>query len=188
MRPLRNRLMVPPMKHTTKLAALLICATAGVASAGGSEGSLGVGAEFMVGDVSIGGGITPGSTVSFGLGGPSINYDAGKFHVGGFLSILDPAGNDNTTILLGGRFYYHVHSTAMADFGIGGTLGMANYDEGDERGTAILIEPGFQVRVFLQANVALSLGAGLAIGAADAEGVALIGNATGSAGFHYYFF
>ena len=44
------------------------------------------------------------------------------------------------------------------------------------------------MRVFLQANVALSLGAGLAIGAADADGVALIGDPTGSAGFHYYFF
>jgi hypothetical protein len=173
------------MKHTTMLAALLLVGTAGVANAGGSEGSIGVGAEFMILPVSFGAGM---GTTSVGLGGPSLNYDAGKFHVGGFLSILDPGGPDNTTIELGGRFYYHVHSTAMADFGIGGTLGMLNFDEGDERGTAILIEPGIQVRVFLQANVALSLGVGLSIGAADADGVALVGNATGAAGFHYYFF
>jgi hypothetical protein len=175
------------MKNTTKLAALVLMAIAGVANAGGSEGSIGVGAEAMVGTVGIGGGVGGGS-ISFPLGGPSINYDAGKFHVGGFLGILDPSGPDNTTIEIGGRFFYHVHSTAMTDFGIGGSLGMFNYDKGTDRGTAILIEPGFQIRVFLQANVALSLGAGLAIGAADAEGIELIGNFAGNAGFHYYFF
>ncbi len=178
------------MKQTTTLAALLLMASAGVASAGGSDGSIGVGAEYMLSSFSGGG--TPGGGFSGGLGGPSLNFDAGKFHVGGFLAIVDPGGPGNTAIELGGRFYYHVHSTAMADFGIGGTIGMLNYDtgpaDGQDRNTAVFIEPGFQIRVFLQANVALSLGAGLAIGAADADGVALIGNATGSAGFHYYFF
>ena len=52
MLPVRNRLMVPPMKHTTKLAALLLLATAGVANAGGSDGSIGVGAEFMLSGLS----------------------------------------------------------------------------------------------------------------------------------------
>lgn len=183
MHPVRNRLMVPPMKHTTKLAALLVMATAGVATAGGSEGSIGVGAEYMLSGI---------PTAGVGLGGPSLNYDAGKFHVGGFLAIIDPGGANNTDILLGGRFYYHVHSTAMSDFGIGGTIGLASIDGAgpmmNDRDSLLFIEPGFQVRVFLQANVALSLGAGLAIGAADADGVALIGDATGSAGFHYYFF
>jgi hypothetical protein len=177
--------MVRRMKNTTKLAALVLMATVGVANAGGSEGSIGVGADFMLSSFSFG--PTPGGG-SLGLGGPSLNYDAGKFHVGGFLAIIDPGGANNTTIELGGRFYFHVHSTAMADFGIGGQVGMFNYDQGDDRGTALFIEPGFQMRVFLQANVALSLGAGLAIGAADADGVALVGNAAGSAGFHYYFF
>ncbi|MBA3458593.1 MAG: hypothetical protein H0T46_01420 [Deltaproteobacteria bacterium] len=175
------------MKNTTRIAALVLMATTGVANAGGSEGSLGVGAEFMLSGFSFGGSPTGGGT-SVGLGGPSLNYDAGAFHVGGFLAVLDPGGANNTTIEFGGRFYYHVHSTAMADFGIGGTIGVLNYDMGDDRGTALFIEPGFQMRVFLQANVALSLGAGLAIGAADADGVALIGDAAGSAGFHYYFF
>jgi hypothetical protein len=183
--------MVPGMKNTTKLAALVLMATAGVANAGGSDGSIGVGAEFMLGNALVVSGATGTASVP-ALGGPSLNYDAGKFHVGGFLGIVDPSGANNTTIELGGRFYYHVHSTAMTDFGIGGTVGMASLDGrgpgNDERDTLLFIEPGFQIRVFLQANVAISLGAGLVIGAADASGLALVGNATGSAGFHYYFF
>ncbi|MBL0218431.1 MAG: hypothetical protein IPQ07_31680 [Myxococcales bacterium] len=175
------------MKNTTKLIALVLMGSAGVASAGGSEGSIGVGAEFMLSSYSVGGGGT-GNVVSFGLGGPSLNYDAGKFHVGGFLSILDPGGANNTAVEIGGRFYYHVHSTAMTDFGIGGTIGILNYDVGNDRNTAMFIEPGFQIRTFLQSNVALSFTAGLAIGAADADGVYLIGNAVGGAGLHYYFF
>ncbi len=176
------------MKNTTKLIALALMGSAGVASAGGSEGSIGVGAEFMLSSFSVGGGGTPGNAVSFGLGGPSLNYDAGKFHVGGFLSILDPGGANNTAVEIGGRFYYHVHSTAMTDFGVGGTIGILNYDAGNDRNTAMFLEPGFQIRVFLQSNVALSFTAGLAIGAADADGVYLVGNAVGGAGLHYYFF
>jgi hypothetical protein len=176
------------MKNTTKLAALVLMGTAGVAQAGGSDGSIGVGAEFMLSSFNAGG--TPGA--AFGLGGPSANYDAGKFHVGGFLAIYDPDGANNTTIEIGGRFYYDVHSTAMSDFGLGGSLGVIS-DDGNgpmnnERNTLLFIEPGFQIRVFLQSNVAISFTAGLAIGAADASGVALIGNANGSAGLHYYFF
>ncbi len=174
------------MKNTTKLAALVLMATTGVANAGGSDGAIGVGAEYMLSAFSVGGGGTGGTT--FGLGGPSINYDAGKFHVGGFLSVSDPGGPDNTTVEFGGRFFYHVHSTAMTDFGVGGSLGILNYDAGNDRNTAMFIEPGFQIRVFLQSNVALSFSAGLAIGAADADGVYLIGDAVGGAGLHYYFF
>jgi len=175
------------MKNTTKLAALVLMVTAGVAQAGGSEGSIGVGAEFMLSSYTYGGGMgVPGAT--FGLGGPSLNYDAGKFHVGGFLAIYDPDGANNTTIEFGGRFYYHVHSTAMTDFGVGGSLGILNYDTGPDRNTAMFLEPGFQIRAFIQSNVALSFTGGLAIGAVDASGVALLGNVTGSAGVHYYFF
>ncbi len=176
------------MNNTTKLAALMLMATAGIANAGGSEGSIGVGAEYMLSSFSVGGSTATGPGTTFGLGGPSLNYDAGKFHVGGFLSVLDPGGTNNTTVEVGGRFYYHAHSTAMTDFGIGGSIGIINYDAGRDRNTAMFIEPGFQIRVFLQSNVALSFTAGLAIGAADADGVYLIGDPVGGAGLHYYFF
>src|SRR5690606_15183383 len=80
------------------LAAVLLMAAAGAAHAqegdmgggmgggmtGGREGSIGVGAEFGVS----------------GAGGISVNYDAGMFHAGGFLRLLDPAGDDNTDFVI----------------------------------------------------------------------------------------
>jgi hypothetical protein len=179
------------MKQTITLAAVLFVASAGSASAGGIEGSVGVGAEFALN------GLT---------GGPSINYDAGAFHVGGFLSFSDGDGANNTNYSIGGRFFYHVGSTAMSDFGIGGTLGFFSLDgqgpDNDDRLTLMFLEPSFQIRLFLASNVALSFNAGIVIGVVDADGIALGGGSlidtgtgglfggggvTGSAGVHYYF-
>ncbi len=152
----------------------------GSAEAGGQAGTVGAGVEY---------GIANGFPGGAGLGGISANYDAGAYHLGGFLALYDPAGDDNSAFSLGGRFYYHVHSNGMSDFGVGGTLGFVSADVpmGD-RATAMFLEPGFQIRLFVQSNVALSVSAGLVIGAMDAEGFALTGQATGAAGFHYYFF
>jgi len=154
------------------LAAVLLMAAAGVAQAGGQEGSIGVGAEVGVS----------------GAGGVSINYDAGMFHAGGFLALLDPAGDDNTDFAIGGRFFYHLHSTAQADFGLGGQVGFISIDTPGDRGSLLFIEPGFQVRFFPVSNVALSLNAGIVIGAVDADGITIDGQLVGGAGFHYYFF
>jgi hypothetical protein len=175
------------MKQTITLAALLFLAQAGTASAGGTEGTVGVGAEFAIN----------GAT-----GGVSMNYDAGNFHVGGFLGFSDGDGANNTNYTLGGRFFYHVGSTAMSDFGIGGTLGFLSLDSNvgmnDERTTLMFIEPSFQIRLFLASNVALSFNAGIVIGLVDADGIAVTGGPidstgvggggiTGGAGVHYYF-
>ena len=174
------------MKQTITLATALFLATTGSASAGGTEGTVGVGAEFALN------GLT---------GGASINYDAGKFHVGGFLGFSDGDGPNNTNYTLGGRFFYHVASTAMSDFGIGGTLGFFSAD-GAERLTLMFLEPSFQIRLFLASNVALSFNAGIVIGVVDADGIAVGGGSlintgdgslfagggvTGVAGVHYYF-
>ena len=175
------------MKQTLTLATALFLATTGSASAGGTEGTVGVGAEFALN------GLT---------GGASINYDAGKFHVGGFLGFSDGDGANNTNYSLGGRFFYHVASTAMSDFGIGGTLGFFSAD-GAERLTLMFLEPSFQIRLFLASNVALSFNAGVVIGVVDADGIAIGGGSlvnsgtdgalfvgggvTGVAGVHYYF-
>lgn len=171
------------MKTSLTVLAALLLAT-GTAAAGGQDGSFGVGAEYSLAGVDVGGGAVTG------LGGPSVNYDAGKFHVGGFLGVSDPAGDNNTDFALGGRFYYHVHSTAMSDFGVGGTVGFLSVDDraGGSRGTFVFIEPGIQIRAFVAANVALSFSAGLSIGAGDASGLSFAGQATGAAGIHYYFF
>lgn len=164
------------MTKTTLLAALVIVGATGVAQAGGSEGSIGVGAEVMLS----------------GTGGASINYDAGKFHVGGFLGVNDGDGPNNTDFDIGARFFYHVAATAMSDFSVGGGIGIVSLDgQGpamDDRNTLLFIEPAFQIRAFISSNVALSFTGGLSIGALDAGGLLFTGQVTGIAGVHYYFF
>jgi len=170
------------MKHITTLAVTVMLATAGTADAGGQEGTIGVGAEFGIAAILDGASI----------GGASLNYDAGMFHVGGFIGFADPEGADNSAYSIGGRFFYHVHSMASSDFGIGGQLGILSVPNGappeDDRATLMYIEPGVQVRAFLATNVALSFNVGLVIGAIDTSGLGVGGLPSGSAGFHYYFF
>ncbi|HSD88598.1 MAG TPA: hypothetical protein VLB44_13815 [Kofleriaceae bacterium] len=167
-------------------------AAAGVAHAGGQSGTIGVGAEAQIN----------------GIGGASLNFDAGEFHVGGFLGFHDPGGRNDDVLEIGGRFFYHVHSTAMSDFGLGGTLGIAsqNRPAPADRETLLYLEPGFQIRLFLASNVALSFSTGVTIGVMDADNVdfggQLVGGSgagvftaggaifafSGGAGVHYYFF
>jgi hypothetical protein len=166
---------MPRMKKTL-LAAMIIFASVGTASAGGQPNSIGVGAEFQLS----------------GIGGLSANYDTGKFHVGGFIGFSDPAGVNNTVFDIGGRFFFHIASTAMSDFSVGGGLGIESaYDDpgnpGSNRHTDLFLEPSFQIRAFLASNVALSFTGGMSIGTLDASRVDITGNFTGEAGVHYYF-
>jgi hypothetical protein len=178
--------------HMTKIrlfaSLVMVLASAGVANAGGQAGSIGAGVEAQIN----------------GAGGASMNYDAGDFHVGGFLGFHDPGGSNDDELLLGGRFFYHLHSTAMSDFGLGGTLGILSQNRPApmDRQTLLYIEPSFQIRAFIASNVALSFNAGVVIGVMDADnvdfggqlvggGVSIAGmgvNVTGGAGIHYYFF
>ena len=166
---------MPRMKKIL-LAAMIVFASAGTASAGGQPGSFGVGAEFQLS----------------GIGGLSANYDAGRFHAGAFLGFFDPNGPNNTTLDVGGRFFFHIASTAMSDFSVGGGLGIQSiYDNpgtpGATRLTNVFIEPSFQIRAFLASNVALSFTGGIEIGTVDASEVNVTGNISGEAGIHYYF-
>ena len=181
------------MGKTNLFVALLLVSSTGIASAGGQKGAIGLGAEYQLS----------------GLGGASLNYDAGEFHVGGFLGFADPPMANNTLVDLGGRFFYHMHSTAMSDFGLGGGLGVESVPTGGGMGgptrkTYVYFEPSFQIRLFLASNVALSFTAGLSIGVVDASGVVITGQGVaggsfnfdvgtgvgflGGAGVHYYFF
>jgi hypothetical protein len=175
------------MKHTMTIATVLVLATAGAARAGGQEGSIGVGAEFGISGIA---------------GGGSVNYDAGKFHVGGFLAMYDGGGDNDTDYSLGARFFWHVHSTAMSDFGLGGGLGYFSVDKrgGNDRQALLFFEPSFQIRAFVASNVALSFTTGISFGLVDADGfvlgtqsvnvagVAGLGAVNATAGVHYYFF
>ncbi len=170
-----RRATLAAMKNTFVLVSslALLGLGAGTAFAGGSEGAIGIGAEGQLS----------------GLGGVSGNYDLGQFHVGGFLGFDDDPGDDNTNVFLGGRFYYHLHSAAMSDFSVGGSMGVGFIGgPADTDTTVVFIEPGFQIRAFVASNVALSFSGGLSLGVADADGVSVTGDVTGSAGVHYYFF
>ena len=171
----RVRVSMRRMKHTILVAAL-IAALAGTARAGGQAGSIGVGAEFQLS----------------GVGGLSANYDEGRFHAGGFLSFADPPGVNNTVFDIGGRFYWHLASTASSDFSIGGSLGIQSVYQNpgnnvSPRLTNLFLEPGFQIRAFVAPNVALSFTGGFSIGTVDASGVQITGDAVATAGVHYYF-
>jgi hypothetical protein len=172
----------------TSLAAVLVFAMIGTASAGGQSGSIGVGAEYgLAFGNAIGGGGTPGGAIG-GIGLASMNYDAGDFHVGAFLGFQDGGGDDDTDYAIGGRFFFHMHSGSMSDFSLGGNLGMVSVDTGTDRATLMFLEPGMQIRLFPASNVALSFTAGIAIGLVDADGFGIGGQPTGAAGVHYYFF
>lgn len=177
------------MKKTSLVVAMLVVSVAGAAEAGGQANTIGVGAEAQLN----------------GIGGASLNYDAGDFHVGGFLGYHDPGNRDDEdTLLFGGRFFYHVHQTTTSDFGVGGTFGYVSDNNPQPRGreSYLYVEPAVQIRVFLVANVALSFNVGVTIGTMDAENVDLGGQLVGGsltvndtqvafgggAGVHYYFF
>jgi hypothetical protein len=166
-------------KNLALVTAITTLGLAGVAHAGGSSGSFGVGAE----------------THLSGVTGISGSYDAGQFHVNGLLGAFDPDGPSNTTLALGASFYYHIKSTAMADFGLGGGIGLQwDHLGGDtaDNTTFFFIEPGFSIRAFVASNVALSFTGGFSIGLVDTKDFRLGGaggeGVTGTAGVHYYFF
>ena len=168
------------MSKISLLVSMIVLGLAGAAHAGGQAGSIGVGAEYQLS----------------GGGGLSVVYDAGLFHVGGMVGFDDPQGANNTVFELAGEFYYHVHHSAFADFGLGGSLGFDSVPVvapmgTNQRNTEVYLEPGFQIRAFLSSNVALSATAGLVIGTVDASRVAITGQnvgAAGGVGIHYYFY
>ena len=99
----------PRMIEDQLTCSALIAAASRVASAGGQPGSIGVGAEFQL--------------------------NGTRRRVGELRRRRVPRRRlpwlprsatvaDNTCSSIGGRFYYHVHSTAMSDFGLGGSLGI----------------------------------------------------------------
>jgi hypothetical protein len=157
------------MKHT--LLTILLVSVPATAFAGGSAGSIGVGVEVS----------------ALGSADLSANYDAGPFHVGGAFGYSDNRfGMDDNDVRITGRFYYHLHSTALADFGLGAEATIE--DQSGDNNTLFDLVGGFQVRSFISTNVALSFTGGFVVGLVDDDGFSLSGTPVGVAGVHYYFF
>jgi len=157
------------------------------AAAQGSEASgIGVGVQAMLPD--FGGVVGMDTFVEIPpLAGPAVTYQTPKFHVDGILSYGD---NDAiTTLGLGGRFYYELHSTQASDLSVGGGLGFLNIDAGDESDTAILFEAGGKLRAFLAPSVAFNASLGLGyVSGLDRDLILFGGQLLGTIGITYFFF
>jgi hypothetical protein len=144
---------------------------------GGGHGKFGVGGILYMG----------------GTNGLSLAYDTGPWHID---TLIAYSGRNDTDIFnIGGRFWYHVKSSANADLSLGGGGSLRHTSfpgPGNASSDEVFIEAGLQIRVFLAPTVALSVASGLVVGAADADGLG-IGNEfntvglSGSAALHYYF-
>jgi hypothetical protein len=149
-------------------------------SGGGSHGMLGVGAIAYMG----------------GPTGLSFVYDPGQWHIDTLIGYS--ALNSNDVFSIGARFWYHVKSSANADLsvGAGGSLAHVSPPMGGNSSDGVWIEAGGLIRVFLAPSVALGVGGGLVVGAADADGFTIGSQANGfaraigllgDASLHYFF-
>lgn len=125
------------------------------------------------------------------LGGFGAAFDGGQFHIDGFLYFNDPGEEVKANFGLGGRFWWHLHSTANSDLSLGGGVGFFNIGGADNPGaegaTVVNIEAGAQIRAFIAQNVAVMGSAGIGLATSDGEGVLFSGHLLGSFGIIYFF-
>jgi hypothetical protein len=131
-------------------------------AASGHGRGIGVGAATMLNG-------TSGALVTWGSAG-------GGLHVDGIFGLHHYRdGNANTTsFAVGGRFWYHVHASTLADFSLGGGIGLTSWTfnpgaPGSDSRLDLSLEVGGQIRAFIVPNVALvaDLGLGATFGNFD---------------------
>jgi hypothetical protein len=120
-----------------------------------------------------------------GANGLSGSYDGGRWHA----DVLVGLSNNGTSSLeLGVRGWFHLHSAAAADFSVGGGLGIINTNPPGPGDSQIVgIDVGLLIRAFVTSNVALSAFGGLGIQTGDSDLVALNAQPVGLLGLTYYF-
>jgi len=126
----------------------------GAISAHGS--GIGVGALTMLNGVN-------GALVTWGNA-------RGSFHIDGIFGLrrYNPNGNYTTSFSFGGRFWYHIHAAAFADFSLGGGLGLLRWETnpgnpGNDDRLDLCLQGGAQIRAFIVPNVAISADLGLGV-------------------------
>ena len=184
------------LASTLLLVPRLAAAQAESGGAGGSEATgLGIGVQSMLGTATIPVFVAPGMTTDFNLGvaGPAVTYQTPQFHIDGILNF--GSGDDTTTVGLGGRFFYELHSTQASDLSIGGGLGFfhinVDNDPGDDTSeTLIQFEVGAKIRAFLAPSVAFnaSVGLGYISGFGEQDLILFGGQLLGTIGISYFFF
>jgi hypothetical protein len=124
-----------------------------------------------------------------GLGGLSVAFDGGPWHLESILSLEKAGSGAEVQLGLGARFWFHLHSTGSSDFSVGGGVGYQNDTDGAADDDAVLnIDVGTQARAFIANNVAISATLGFSVLTLDANAFALTATPLLIAGFHYYFF
>jgi hypothetical protein len=119
----------------------------------------------------------------------------GRFHIDGLFGLSrnfsnSGSGNDYTTFDLGGRFWYHLHAAAFADFSLGGGMLMDSYRTNpNSRRYDFLMDLGAQIRAFVVPNVALigTLGIGLKFRDGSNDEIQIGGQSMASVGIAYFF-
>lgn len=147
------------------------------AASGGGPG-LGIGASAFI----------------LGPAGPEVTYDFGVFHLSGLLSFdtrdRGPMGQSETLINFGVSGWYHLHMGASSDFSLGGGIGYS-HDTAGNGNSAVTLDPGAMVRVFVTPNVAVHARLGLQFAFDNAgpinEHFGLGGQFLGAFGFTYFF-
>jgi len=121
-------------------------------------------ASSSSGPVVAGGALGVGAMASFAPDAPGVDalfvYDQPVFHLDVALGYFHASHANNTSdsnfrFGLGG--WYHLARGSMADFSLGGTVGMLYRSPAGAGGsyTAFAIDPGAEARVFLSPNFAL---------------------------------
>jgi hypothetical protein len=106
-----------------------------------------------------------------GQTGATFVYDTGPFRFDvlftfGFVGSPTTGGDDTTLFGIGGRFAYVIHRAGMADFSVGGGIGIEFASSG-ESAVDIGLEGFGQARIFLAPNFALHGSIGLGVVIAD---------------------
>jgi hypothetical protein len=152
------------------------------------------------GPVVAGGAIGVGAMTSFAPDARGADallvYDQPMFHLDLALAYLHLSHNNNNTAESQFRFglggWYHLARGSMADFSVGGTVGMSyNSPVGPGASyTAFAIDPGAEARVFLSPNLALMGRVGFVIEFRDNNGnsdFGIGGSTIADFGFTYFF-
>ncbi len=121
--------------------------------------------------------------------GLSIVFDKGAWRVSSLLNVLF-VEDSATAFRLGGRFFYRLHRTSMADFSVGAGAGFEYFDtpgEGNENLGGYFEALG-QIRVFVVRNVSLNANLGFGFRVGDGPNrFGLTGQANGGFGVSYFF-
>ena len=137
------------------------------AAIGSDEASIGVGGQLALS----------------GFGGLQILYQKERYHLDALISFFDAA---DTTVSIGGRFFWHAHKSENADFSLGAGLGLTHINDADL--DILHVEAVGQIRFFVAPAVAISATMGVALQSLDGDVVGLGTDLLGGAGISYLFY